>query len=169
MVMRRILDRARNVDEAVAIVESHNIDTSGGPPLHYLIADRSGRAVLVEFFEGEMVVIANEQPWHLATNFLLASQDGSGEGRCWRYDTVSRHLLSAEGRLTANDGMGLLSAVAQDSTQWSAVYEVSSGEVRIGMRRRVANVYSFGLSAAQWRSTPTCEDPACSTGRRIQT
>ncbi len=44
MVIREMLDHARNVDEAVAILEAYNIETRGGPPLHYLIADRSGRA-----------------------------------------------------------------------------------------------------------------------------
>lgn len=48
-VMRVILDRARTVEEAVLILSDYNIDMEGGPPLHYLIADRSGQAVLVEF------------------------------------------------------------------------------------------------------------------------
>jgi len=148
MVMRRILDHARNVAEAAAILESHNIDASGGPPLHYLIAARSGRSALVEFFEGEIAVIANEQPWHLATDFLRASKGGSGEGECWRYDTISRRLLDAEGRLTMKDGMDLLSAVAQSSTQWSAVYGMSTGEVSIAMARRFGGIHSFRLSAA---------------------
>ncbi len=148
MVMRRILDHARNVGEAVTILQSHNIDTSGGPPLHYLIAGRSGRSALVEFFEGEIVVIANERPWHLATNFLRASQSGSAEGQCWRYDAINQRLLDAEGQITPRDGMDLLSAVAQSSTQWSVVYGMSTGDVSIAMARRFENMHSFRLRLA---------------------
>ena len=41
-VMREVLDHAGSVDEAVAIFSSYNIDWEGGPPLHYLVADRTG-------------------------------------------------------------------------------------------------------------------------------
>jgi uncharacterized protein YceK len=86
-VIREILDHARNVDEAVAILSSYNVDMEGGPSIHYLIADQSGRSALVEFYQGEMVVIPNETDWHLATNFLCASAGASAEGECrpsWR-------------------------------------------------------------------------------------
>ena len=62
MVIRKILDDAATVDEAVGIIEGYNIDMGSGPPLHYLIAERSGRSVLVEFYQGEMVVIPNSHP-----------------------------------------------------------------------------------------------------------
>jgi len=70
MVIRKMLDQAGDVDEAVAILQSYNIEWGSGPPLHYLIADRSGRAVLAEFYQGELYLLPNDQPWHLATNFF---------------------------------------------------------------------------------------------------
>jgi len=51
------------VDEAVRLFEEYNI-LFGGPPLHYLVADAKGRAVLVEFYRGEMHVFENTQPCH---------------------------------------------------------------------------------------------------------
>ena len=72
MVIRKMLDYARNVDEAIAILGSYNIDFEGGPPIQYLIVDPSGRAALVEFYQGEMIVTPNKEPWHQATNFLRA-------------------------------------------------------------------------------------------------
>ncbi|MCK5053897.1 MAG: linear amide C-N hydrolase, partial [Anaerolineales bacterium] len=62
--IRMILDNAATVEEALTIMESVNILWGGGPPLHYLLADASGTAVLVEFVAGEMVVIYNTNPWH---------------------------------------------------------------------------------------------------------
>ncbi len=148
MVIRKMLDRASNVDEAVAIMQSYNVDFEGGPPIHYLIADSSGRSVLVEFYQGEMVVIPNETPWHLATNFLRASAGESAEGECWRYDKISHRLTEAEGQLTAQDAMYLLAEVAQGSTQWSVVYGMSTGDVNVTMGQKYDNVHTFPLSLA---------------------
>jgi hypothetical protein len=88
IVIRKMLDHARDVDEALAILQSYNIRWGGGPPLHYLIADPLGHSVLVEFYEGEMVVISNETPWHLATNHLRSIADETGPSGCWRYDEI---------------------------------------------------------------------------------
>lgn len=143
-----MLDQASNVDEALAILQSYNIDFEGGPPLHYLIADTSGRSVLVEFYQGEMVIIPNETPWHLATNFLRASAGESAEGECWRYDKLSQHLTEAEGQLTVQDAMDLLAEVSQEGTQWSVVYGMSSGGVHVSMGQKYDNVHTFFLNLA---------------------
>ena len=79
-VMREILDHAGNVDEAVAVLGQYNIDWEGGPPLHYLVADRSGHAALVEFHGGRIVVLPNPNPWHAATNFTRSAVDGGCRG-----------------------------------------------------------------------------------------
>ena len=148
MVIREMLDHASNVDEAVAIMQSYNVDFEGGPPIHYLIADSSGRSVLVEFYQGEMVVIPNEMPWHLATNFLRSSVGESAEGECWRYDKISQRLTEAEGQLTVQDAMDLLADVSQGSTQWSVVYGMGAGEVNVTMGREYDNVHTLHLSLA---------------------
>lgn len=147
-VIREMLDHASNVDEALAILQSYNVDFEGGPPIHYLIADSSGRSLLVEFYEGEMVIIPNETPWHLATNFLRASVGESAEGECWRYDKISQRLTEAEGQLAAQDAMDLLADVSQEGTQWSVVYGMSTGDVNVVMGRQYDNVHSFSLSFA---------------------
>jgi len=153
MVIRKMLDHASNVDEAVVLLQSYNIDIQGGPPLHYLIADRSGRSALVEFYQGEMVVIPNETPWHLATNFLRASAGESAEGpvlskvegRCWRYDRIGQWLTEARGQLTTQDATDLLAKVSQEGTQWSVVYGMSTGDINVAMGRQYDNVHILHL------------------------
>jgi uncharacterized protein YceK len=147
-VIRKMLDHSSNVDEAVAILQSYNIDFVGGPPLHYLIADSSGHSVLVEFYEGEMVVIPNDTPWHLATNFLRASAGESAEGECWRYDKISQRLIEADGQLTVQDAMDLLSQVSQEGTQWSVIYGMSAGDVNVTMGRQYDILHTFHLPFA---------------------
>lgn len=150
-VIRRILDHAGDVDQAVAILGQYNIDWGGGPPIHYLIADASGRAVVVEFYQGRMVVLPGEQPWHVATNFLLAPAGAAPQGQCRRYDRISQRLEETAGRLTVAEAMDLLAEVAQDGTQWSVVYAMSNGEVSVSMGRQYGAAHTF---PGDWRAEP---------------
>jgi hypothetical protein len=145
MVIRKILDQAGDVDEAVEILQRYNIAWGSGPPLHYLVADRSGRAMLVEFYRGEIVVTPNESGWHQATNFLRASAGESAEGACWRYDRISQRLADVEGQLGVREAMDLLSEVSQQNTQWSVVYGISSGEIEVVMGRAHDEPHDFHL------------------------
>ena len=147
-VIREMLDHARNVDEAVAILSSYNVDMESGPPVHYLIADPSGCAVLVEFYQGEMVIILNETDWHLATNFLRASAGASAEGECRRYDQINRRLTESQGQITTQEALDLLADVSQESTQWSVVYGMNSGDVNVALGREYNDVHILHLGRA---------------------
>ena len=137
-VIREILDHASTVEEAVNMLARYNIDMSE-LPLHYLIASASGNSALVEFFQGKMVVFQNEGPWQAATNFLVASTDGQPQGQCPRYDRVSRRLQEKGGQFSLQDAFSLLEGVSQHSpqaqspTQWSIVYNMTSGEINVVM------------------------------------
>ena len=142
-VIREMLDYASSVDEALEIMRKYNIDMVGGPPLHYLIADKFGDSVLVEFYDGEMVVIPNQVPWHQATNFLRAAVGDSTEGVCWRHDTISERLQETEGRVTVDGALDLLESVSQAGTQWSVVYEMDDYQVNVVMGRQYDIVHTF--------------------------
>jgi hypothetical protein len=145
MVIRKMLDQAGDVDEAVAILQSYNIEWGGGPPLHYLIADRSGRAVLAEFYRGELGLIFNDQPWHLATNFLRTAIDGSPVGQCSRYDRLDSSLSAAEGNIDSVEAISLLQSVSQPGTQWSIVYGMDTGDISVSMGRQYGRVHTFDI------------------------
>lgn len=142
-VMREILDFADTLEEALEILRTYNIDMQGGPALHYLVVDRFGDAALVEFYEGEMVVIPNDGPWHQATNFLRSAVGGSPEGVCWRHDAISEQLEQSGGRISVEDAFGLLERVSQVGTQWSVVYEMKGHRVHVVMGRHYDNVHTF--------------------------
>ncbi|MEW5717863.1 MAG: C45 family peptidase [Chloroflexota bacterium] len=143
-IIREMLDCAATVDEAVAIMQRHNIDFTGGPPIHYLIADATGRATLVEFYQGKTFVIPNETPWHQATNFLRRSVDDA-QGKCWRYDTLAQRLTASAGRVSGQDALKLLQDVSQKETQWSIVYGMNTGKITVTMGRNYANTHTFDL------------------------
>jgi hypothetical protein len=149
MVIRVMLDRARIIDEAVDILDSYNIDMSYGPPLHYLIADRSGHSALVEFYRGEMIVIPNDVPWNQATNFLRAAYGETAEGICLRYDLIYQWLRDREGRIGVRGALDLLNAVSDQTTQWSVVYGMHTGEVDVVMGLQFDTLHTFWLSSSE--------------------
>lgn len=147
-IIRLMLDRARDTEEALAIFSKYNIDFSGGPPIHYLIADRGGRAAVVELKDGALRITRGEGPWQAATNFYLADSTERERAGDWRYAALDAGLSRAGGTLTPEAALGLLADVAQPNTRWSIVYGVTSGEVHVAMGRRYEQVYSFLLAPA---------------------
>ncbi|MBL7202334.1 MAG: linear amide C-N hydrolase [Anaerolineae bacterium] len=147
-IIRALLDGARDVGEAVDLLDEYNITWRGGPPLHYMLADATGRAVLVEFYEGERMLLPNTDPWHLATNHLRAiASQASGSG-CWRYDALSGRLQETGGQLTASGAMDLLQDVSVPTTQWSIIYGIRTGDVQVAMGRKYGEVHTFHLPLA---------------------
>jgi len=154
MVIRKMLDYASNVDEAVAIMQSYNINMGKGPPVHYLIADRSGlpsseakgRAVLVEFYRGKTIIIPNKTSWHQATNFFRAATGENAERKCWRYDKIYQRLAKTEGKITAQNAIVLLKDISLKGTQWSIVYGMSTGNIKVTMGRQYDKVHTFHLN-----------------------
>ena len=143
-IIREILDHARNIDEAAALFDQYNITFRGGPPIHYLIADARGKAVLVEFYQGKMLILPNEAPWHLATNHLRCI--AQGDGGCQRYHILSERLAAASGQLDAKTALQLLAEVAQGSTQWSVAYNMTSGDVSVVIGQSYNTVFPFHLN-----------------------
>lgn len=146
LIMRIMLDQARNVDEALIIMQSYNIAWEGGPPLHYLLADSTGKSFLVEYYLNEMVVISNRNPWHLATNFLVKPIDSFPQGACWRYDKIHQELVESAGMLSPINALQLLDEVSQANTQWSIVYEMHTGNINVVMGRDFESTHVFQLS-----------------------
>ena len=149
-VIREMLDHARNVKEAVALLHNNNIDFIGGPQLHYLIADSSGSAVLVEFYQGKLIIIPAETGWHIATNFLLSGADEFSSEKSSRYKKMSKRLRKTNGQIGKEDALRLLSKVAQTKTptQWSIVYQMSTGDISVVMGRSYDTVHAFHLDFA---------------------
>jgi hypothetical protein len=145
-VIRRMLDQAGTVDEAVAVLQQVNIEWGSGPALHYLIADRSGQSALIEFYRGKLHIIPTDKPWHLATNFLRSSVGDSPAGQCPRYDKIEQRLSTTAGSLDVGEAMRLLQNVSQPNTQWSIVYGLNSGEIVVTLGREYSRTHTFQLN-----------------------
>ncbi|MFC7641886.1 linear amide C-N hydrolase [Streptosporangium lutulentum] len=113
-IIRLVLDRAASVPEAIELMRRYDIDFTGGPQLHYLIADRAGRSAVVEYGEGRVNVLDERY----LTNIALTGADRATKLADRRY-----RLLAEGGRTEA---MELLRKVAQPHTRWSVVYDLDS-------------------------------------------
>ena len=149
-VMRLVLDHAASVAEAVAIFRRTAVDFSGGPPLHYLVADPGGESAIVEYVDGRARVLPRgARPWQAMTNFVLTGAHGADE----RYRTATAALARSGGRLTTASTLALLRDVRQPITRWSVAYD---------LRARVAHVVmgqKYGGRAPRSRSGERCRSP----------
>lgn len=79
-----ILAFCRNVDEAVKFLEQEKIAVSEG---HMMLGDGEGKAVVLEWVQGEIRVVRMQENYLIATNFLLSETDPE-EIECPRYLSI---------------------------------------------------------------------------------
>ena len=150
-IIRILLDYAGNVEEAIALLGSVNIDFGDGPPIHYMVADPTGRSAVIEFIEGEMMIFEEDHPWQVSTNFNLADVPlGSRREACWRYDTVYGILDKEYRDMTQEDALDVLKSVSQPSgngagTQWSVVYDTIEMDLILTLGGKYKKVYTYDL------------------------
>jgi len=144
-IMRLVLDNAATVEEANGVFEQYNLDFTGGPALHYLVADAGGASAVVEFVDGEMVVIRAATSWQALTNFRQANASANEFQNDARWATAADALESAGGAVDPTAALGILEAVHQGHTQWSVVYDLATGDGHVVMGQQWANVYEFDL------------------------
>ena len=168
---RFILDHAKDVEEAIALLSQKNVSYQGTSVSHLLLADRSAHSALLEWVDGEMKVIRNQQPWQVSTNFRVYGADetinadisqyqtggtipNDNLGRkYWRYVTAWETLRRADGLVSLEQSMDLLSTISVDLlnngtrilTHYSVVYDLVSGEVQIVTDRNYQQVYHYRL------------------------
>ncbi len=161
---RILLDHAKDVEAAIALLSQYNVSYEGTSVSHLLLADRSHHSALVEWVDGDMKVIRNQQPWQVSTNFrVYGAQErinadiaqyqadgtvfGDGLGRNhWRYITAWETLRKTDGLFTPDQSLNLLNTVSIPyETQYSAVYDLTTGAVQMVTERNYEEVYHFTL------------------------
>lgn len=148
MAVRLLLDKASDVEEALELLSQYDIHASAGMMVHFAIADAAGHSVVVEYIGNEMVV--TETP--VVTNYYLSPGEkygiGTEESKI-RYAMLDDMLQS--GFPFSMDGIrDALDSVSKHnfdsdfaSTEWSIVYNQSTGEARYYHRENYQKYYSF--------------------------
>jgi len=115
------------------------------PPIHYLIADKSGHSVIIEFVNGKMEIIENSNPWQVTTNFVLTGYSDPQDASCWRFNNAYETLNDKNGTLSEIEALNLLKDVSVPATRWSTVYDLKSGQFQLVMGRDYNNVFQFAV------------------------
>ncbi len=129
-IIRLVLDRARDVNEAVALIRRCNV-AFAGTCVHFHIADASGASVVVEYGDGGIEVVRGDSA-RISTNFLLSEEC---DPDCWRYRVASGLIDEVRAGTSFVEPMRLLRATSQSNTIWSVVYNLSTGDIRLVMGR----------------------------------
>jgi hypothetical protein len=145
-LIRLVLDYAIGVDHAVELLRGCNYRV-GATPVHFLIADASGAAALVEYVGGELRVTRAPDGFLVATNFVVYGSQAPLSTGCWRYDRAYSSLLARGGIVSPAEAMDLLSRVSQDITMWSAVYDLRRRAVEVVPGRRYGRTYTASIVA----------------------
>lgn len=146
-IPRFVLDTCQNVEEAIEAVSKYDIHSDFGYPYHIFLSDTSGNRKVLEWVEGQMVVVNDV----CATNFQLAQGEdflvGIGQER---YEIVQTNLKETNGILEMKDAMKLLDQAKSEwngkwGTQWSCVFNLNTFTMDICIDMDYSKTYSFSL------------------------
>lgn len=148
--IRLLLNKASNVDEAVNLLSQYDMHASMNMMVHFAIADNTGKSIVVEYVDNEMIVTNTP----VVTNFYLAKGDKYGIGTAQsheRYDILLK-AIEKNTEMNADDVMLALDSVSKDnfdefaSTEWSIVFNQTNGEVRYAHRENYNENYCFKIN-----------------------
>ena len=139
VAVRMLLDRAASVDEAIELLEQYDIHTVDDCAQHMFIADKNGKAVVIEWSKSEMTV--TESP--VCTNFNLSRAEGKYDGLCNRFDVIT-HMLADSPENDTKKAFEILKAAQVSWTQWSCVYNLDDFTVDYVIDNDFENSYHLG-------------------------
>ncbi len=154
---RMVMDTCATVDEAIRLIGSVRV-WFPNQGLHWLIADKSGRSVIVEFdLNRYMVVLEKGGPWELATNTALQKGEDYVIRHCERY-RAAKPMLEA-GVNSSDEMFDVMRAVKQTSgparTLWTSVIDLRRMTYQMRYFKEYERRYEIDFSPRLWSgSTP---------------
>lgn len=149
--IRLVLDKAASADEAVELLKKYNIYFSGDITCHFLIADATGKSVIVEYYNGGLQVVESDTDYQIASNFIAYNGLNIGEGYTEfdRYNAVEE-VLRNNNVITMEECENLLNTIGvydgeTDKLQWSVVYNLTDKTGRIWPHRDAGESWDFTI------------------------
>ena len=139
--VRAILDKCASVDEALTLLASYDIQSDLTTSYHLFITDKTGRYVVVEWLDNEMVTV--ESP--CLTNSVVAPGRFYDKGEPDDRLGIIRSSLGTDRIATESEAMAILEKVKSNKiTEWSCVYNLDDFTVNICLDGDYSKVYTFG-------------------------
>lgn len=165
VALRYLLDNAANVDEAIEILQSFDMDhtSTAGGSYHFFMADASGKSATVEYiYEPGSEYPNTFEPLigsHYVTNFYISPKMSEheygpiSEHGLARYNILKNTLEAHDFSLTFDEARLLLKDVCQQknpekltsNTQWSIVYNLSDRTAELYFMKDYAHKYIFSV------------------------
>lgn len=146
-LVRKILDHAKNIDDAVVLAEKYvpfDLDRNS-LNTHFYIVDSSGRSVILEYADNEWEKTYGDEYWQVLTNkSIFDVLESDLRDKCWRYKSISE-TLESEPRVGWKTGMKILQDVSQKGTTWSVVYSASTEELYFSVYQNWDTIYHLSL------------------------
>lgn len=149
--IRLVLDKAASTDEAVELLKNYNIYFSGDVTCHFLIADATGKSVIVEYYDDGLQVVESDADYQIASNFIAYNGLNIGEGYTEfdRYNAVEE-ILRNKNVVTMEECENLLNTIGvydgeTDKLQWSVVYNLTDKTGRIWPHRDTGESWDFTI------------------------
>jgi penicillin V acylase-like amidase (Ntn superfamily) len=157
------LDNCATVTDVIASDKTVRIENNNATPLHFLVADGSGKAATIEFINGKLVAHTGKelnQPVLTNTKYTDAvkqvAQNKSGgfeDNSVERFATACnlvKHFSETKSDYNIVDyAFDILSEVAQgDYTKWKIVYDISKKEIYFttGGNRKQLSLSAFDFN-----------------------
>ena len=159
IIIRMVLNQAETIEEAVDLFKKYDMNDIGGVAYHFVVSDRSGKSVLIEYLNGETLLFYPEnkgegEKFLSVTNHFIA--EGAPEPKrgagCDRQEKIVDTLSEKQGILSEEEAMDLLSQVQLDyyhklgwpvRTLWSAVYNSTNASVDLCVGQNYEEVFHF--------------------------
>ena len=145
-----LLKNAATVEEALELLRGIDMHSDIGAAHHYAIADASGKSVVVEYVDNEIVVVDSPA----VTNHYLCEQKlnvGLYEGD-HRYDILRQQLQEAGGKMDLRQLTTAIVSVSQAPAQgdflgtaWTMVMNLTGRSVNYYSRRHFDKPFHFEL------------------------
>jgi predicted choloylglycine hydrolase len=145
-MQRIVLDKCATVDEALALIGKVRV-WCPNEGIHWLIADTTGRSVVVEWdLNHKMVVFDKKGLWELMTNTALQEGEPNVVKLCWRYRKAKPQLEAG-----VSDTAGMLSVMKgiRNSTLWTSVMDLNGRTIEVHYYKEFDRKYEFSLPVAE--------------------
>ena len=133
-----LLDTCENVEQAIKSFNQFRISPDSGK-VHFFLADSKGKKVIIEFFEGKIVIFQNDKmvyPILTNTDYRLPYKDSKEEifENAYAENSFRRFCIVKED-MNKNDVIGIresfqiLQEVEREDTVWSIVYDLLNSKL----------------------------------------
>ena len=159
IIIRMVLNYAETIEDALEIFKSYDMNDIGGVAYHFVVSDRDGKSVLIEYLDGKMLLFYPEsreggKEFLSVTNHFIAKgapepKRGAGYDR---QDKIVNTLTEKGGIISSECAMDLLSKVQLEyyhklgwpvRTLWSAVYNSTNASVELCVGQNYEEVFRF--------------------------